>query len=37
MLSYLIGVIADTTGNFGSVGLEYALYNVADFFYNLGS
>lgn len=37
MLSYVIAVFANAIGNFGSSGVEYALYNVADLFYNLGS
>lgn len=37
MLSYIIAVFGNAVGNFGSTGIEYAMYNVAELFYNLGS
>ena len=37
MLSYVIWVLGNTVGGFGSSGIEYALHNVAGFFYSLGS
>lgn len=37
MLSYIIHTLASTVGNFGSVGAEWAMNNIAGLVYRLGS